>query len=612
MNTFPLVRTRWSNEHIMAAVFLVTVLYLLPQWIKRPSGILGFAAVTVLSLLLDAAVNMIRYKQPTCAVSAGVTAAILYTLTPGAPLWGQLLGTAAALVVGKHLWGGTGKNGINPAITGVLLISLLFPVTFPTFTPSVLLVPAVVLSLPFIRFRPFAAIGFMAGMAAPMLLSGELTVTNALSYGVAFWGCLVVTDPVSTSRSPLIGAAAGLLGGFLPLYLDRSVAALALGVLVVNVVSYATDRVGHKPLAVMKPRFRIKRAVPFVKNHILMRDLAVGEHAPQSETQGAAGQRVSNRDKAGGDNSVTGGDNSDTKEKILEQIQEKEVFGLGGAAFPTYKKIQTVMNAKASRKHFIVNAVECDPGLIHDQWLLRSHPDEICKGIELVKRCVGFDSVTLAVKDPEGLVFPKNLKIAKVSDLYPVGAERILIREALGKRISEDAIPASEGVLVLNVQTVYSIFEAVCLDRKADTRFITVADLRSGSGQVVRVRLGMKIHEVLERIFPASGYVFSGGGLMQARVAPEDAVIDSSVNFIATGEYPRYKESHLCSRCGRCIRHCPAGIRVNLAAELVDRGEPGQAAGYHAGRCIQCGSCSVVCPGGRNLSARMKTVKNQL
>jgi hypothetical protein len=53
-NTYPLIRVRWSNEHIMAALFVVLLLYMLPFWIGNPGEIPSFLAVLAFSLLLDA------------------------------------------------------------------------------------------------------------------------------------------------------------------------------------------------------------------------------------------------------------------------------------------------------------------------------------------------------------------------------------------------------------------------------------------------------------------------------------------------------------------------------------------------------------------------------
>jgi UPF0716 family protein affecting phage T7 exclusion len=128
MNSYPLIKTKWSNERVMSIVFLAAVLYMLPGWVKDPGGILNFIAVLALSLVIDVAANFIRYKRPICAVSAAVTAAVLYVLSAGIPLWEQLL------AVGE-------KHGLTPVASvrhgtstqhcgGRLLMIPLF-ITFP-------------------------------------------------------------------------------------------------------------------------------------------------------------------------------------------------------------------------------------------------------------------------------------------------------------------------------------------------------------------------------------------------------------------------------------------------------------------------------------------------
>jgi Na+-translocating ferredoxin:NAD+ oxidoreductase RnfC subunit len=296
-----------------------------------------------------------------------------------------------------------------------------------------------------------------------------------------------------------------------------------------------------------------------------------------------------------------------SRDEILKRIRKNEVFGFGGAAFPTYKKIMTLIESDAVQKHLIINGVECDPGLIHDKWILHKYPDEIYKGIEILKKCDEFKSTTIAVKDIRGLSYPGDCKIFKADDYYPAGAEKVLIKNVLGKTLSHEDIPAMEGILVLNIQTVFSIYEAVCKNKKADSRFITVADVREKTGQVVRVKLGSNIHEIIEKIYQKPVCIFSGGGLMQSRTAVDDDIVDKSVNFIAVGELPRYKESPLCSKCALCVTNCPAGLKVNTTAHLVDDKNLKETEKFHAEKRMRCGLCSFVCLAGRNLSSRVKT-----
>jgi ferredoxin len=585
MNAFPLLRTKLSNERLMAALLFVLALYQLPRWVSNPVEIGGFLALLAFSLAVDTAVNFIRYKRPMCAVSAGVTAALLYALSPGVPLWGQLIAAAIALLAGKHVWGGTGKNPINPAMVGLLLLGLAFPIQFPPLAPSWLLLPAMLLSLPFLFFRPYASVGMMAGMLAALLLHGTLTFANELSYGVVLWGCLVITDPVTTTARPLPGAVAGVLAGLVPLMVGGSASAMALGVLAANVLSLAADRLGIGAGPKLLLKFGSRMRIPFSREGTAFVDLTEGV-APEG-----------------------GSDVELTSVEILERIERCGVFGYGGAAFPTARKIRTAIAADTAEKHLIVNGAECDPGLIHDKWLLRHHADEIIGGIGLLCRCIPFATVTVACKDIDGLAFPSPVRLHRVPDYYPAGAEKALIREVLKNSVAEGEIPAEKGILVLNVQTVFSIYEAVRLNRMADTRFITVADAGRRTGTVARVRLGAGAHSVVEGVFPCTAVVFTGGGMMNAQIASDDAVVDKAVNFLAAGKLPDYRESPLCSRCGLCSAVCPARLHVQEIAGLVDEGHMERTAQFRPEMCMACGSCSHVCLAGRNLSAKVSVAR---
>lgn len=585
MVSFPLIRVKWSNEHFMTGVFIALFLYLLPQWIKNPLGIVNFLVLLGSGLLIDLLVNFFRYQRPVCAVSAAVTAVLLDVLTPGISLGMKLLGVLVALLIGKHLFGGTGKNVFNPAITGLLFLSFLVPLKFPPFLVSVLLIPAFLFSIPFAKFRPFAASGFIVGMLTSLLLYQGLTLANLTAYGVIFWGCLVITDPVTITSHPLIGLLLSFLIGFIPIYYFDSMTALTLGILIANLVSFLIDR--FYPLSPIRSKlsFPQQKIVPCAKPEKLVIDLTGEEPikiAPVVDL---------------------------SKDEILKRVQANQVFGFGGAAFPTYAKLQAVMESAAEKKHLIVNGVECDPGLIHDQWLLSEFSQEIYQGIQLLGQCIPFASVTIAAQKVDGLDYPPDIKLFQVADLYPLGAEKILIKELWQKEISEQTITAAAGILVLNVQTVFSIYRAAYLNQPADSRYLTVADLKEKIAQIVRVKLGSNIYEVMQKVFPSFGTVFCGGGLMQAHIAGDEEIIDQTVNFLAVGDIPRYKESIICSRCGFCEIYCPVGIRVRKIAQSVDEGKLPQVVKMAAEKCLNCGSCSFICLAGRNLSSRLKKAK---
>ncbi len=589
MNTYPLVRVKGSNEHLMAGVFAVALLYSLPAFINNPSELLVFLLIGVVSLVVDTALNFIRYKRPVCAVSASVTAVVYFALTSGAPLWGRLLGAIAALVLGKHLWGGTGKNPLNPALVGVMLVSIAFQVQ-PLFGNAWMIAPAMLLSLPFILVRPYAAFGFMAGMVGSLVIKGSMDIE---SLGLAvFMGSLVLTDPVTVSGHPLVGLLGGVAVGFIPQQLSGSIFFVTAGILLFNLLSFLTESLIPKAVLRLPKTNKLDKLFP-IPASLPFFDLTQEQPEPR--------QIQSLLDSP---------ENLECNE-ILKRIDEAGVFGLGGAAFPTIRKIRAVMASKEP-KHLIINGVECDPGLIHDYWLVRHAPEDVLAGVALLKRCISFDSVSLAVKSEKGLPALDGISLIKVPDLYPAGAEKLLIQQVIGQKLPFHSLPAERGILVLNVGTLQAVFEAVIKKKKADSRLITIADFNSKAFSIARVKLGMPLHRVIAALGLPSGHLFTGGGAMQCRLAMEEDVVEGSTNFLAISPFPKYKESPLCSRCGSCRTHCPSGLKVDKIADLADESKWQDALSYHPENCVQCGYCSRVCGAGRNLSVRVKRAKEHV
>ncbi|OHD17665.1 MAG: hypothetical protein A2086_11225 [Spirochaetes bacterium GWD1_27_9] len=585
MNSFPLIRTHHSNERLMSVVFFVALLYILPSWVKNPLETVSFIIVLAIGLLVDVFINFIRFKKPVCAVSAAVTVAILQIMSPNIPLWGRILGVIVALIIGKHIQGGTGKNIFNPAIVGLLFLSLLFKLDFTIFSFSLWLIPALVLSLLFLSVRPFASIGLISGMTLALFFTNNLNFSTFISYGIIFWGLLVITDTVTTTPVPSAGFFDGLIIGFVPLYFTNSIFAFGLGFLVFNLLSFifgVNSPILKKIIFSMK--IKIKPIIDFNKD-IKLIDL------------------TDNKKEESINNTVL------SKEEILNLIETNDIFGYGGAGFSTIKKIKTVLNSQISDKYFIINGVECDPGLIHDKWLLQNFPQEITKGIKLITQCINFNDVFLAVKETKDLDFSSDLKIYKIPNFYPAGAEKILINNILKKDIPQDKITAEEGILVLNVQTIYQIYEAVYFNRRANTRYLTVCNIKQKKSDVVKVKLGDNIRNIANQIYPNSNSIFTGGGVMQSQVVEDSSFVEKTTNFIAIADFPNYKESPLCSRCSLCVVHCPNKLMVSQIANLIDSGKKEKTIKYNPKKCISCGSCSYICPAGKNLSARIKEAK---
>jgi Na+-translocating ferredoxin:NAD+ oxidoreductase subunit D len=97
-----------------------------------PGLVLQLAVASVVALLCEAAALRWRRREPAPALRDGsvlVTACLLaISVTPLMPWWLMAFGTAAAVLLGKHAFGGLGQNPFNPAMVGYAILLVSFPV----------------------------------------------------------------------------------------------------------------------------------------------------------------------------------------------------------------------------------------------------------------------------------------------------------------------------------------------------------------------------------------------------------------------------------------------------------------------------------------------------
>ncbi|MGQ9425951.1 electron transport complex subunit RsxD [Gilvimarinus sp. F26214L] len=136
--TSPHAHSQNSTARIMQWVLLATVpgLAALTHFFG-PGTLYNLVLAGVTALLCEAAMLKLRgrpigFYLRDC--SALVTAALLaLALPPYCPWWIVVVGTATAIVLAKHLYGGLGYNPFNPAMVGYVVLLISFPVEMTTW-----------------------------------------------------------------------------------------------------------------------------------------------------------------------------------------------------------------------------------------------------------------------------------------------------------------------------------------------------------------------------------------------------------------------------------------------------------------------------------------------
>ncbi|MHA6125527.1 RnfABCDGE type electron transport complex subunit D [Pseudomonas fluorescens group sp. PF-1] len=100
-------------------------------WLYGWGVLINLVLAAVSALAAEAAVLKLRKRllQPTLSDGSALVSATLLALAlpPYCPWWLTVSAAASAMLFGKHLYGGVGKNPFNPAMLGFALVLVTFP-----------------------------------------------------------------------------------------------------------------------------------------------------------------------------------------------------------------------------------------------------------------------------------------------------------------------------------------------------------------------------------------------------------------------------------------------------------------------------------------------------
>ncbi|HHQ4686076.1 electron transport complex subunit RsxD [Aeromonas veronii] len=138
--TAPFAHNRKQTRTLMLLVILACVPGLLAQtWFFGWGSFIQILLALVTALLCEALALKLRGRAIKPALmdgSAALTAVLIgLSLPPLLPWWMLVVGTAFAIIVAKHLYGGLGQNLFNPAMVAYVLLLVSFPVQMTSWLP---------------------------------------------------------------------------------------------------------------------------------------------------------------------------------------------------------------------------------------------------------------------------------------------------------------------------------------------------------------------------------------------------------------------------------------------------------------------------------------------
>lgn len=302
-----------------------------------------------------------------------------------------------------------------------------------------------------------------------------------------------------------------------------------------------------------------------------------------------------------------------TKESLIESLKSVNLRGMSGNSFPVYQKLEAFAEVESAEQSvLLVNAVECDPGLVHDEWLVKSHFEEIKQGIIAIKHAFGIKRAILAMKAVRredasiSVMFQsEEIEVCRVPARYPAGEEHFLIQSTLGMELPKSELPVRHGILVMNVQTLWQISRLINGTFDGG-HYITVADVKRGIAKPAYVYPETKITDLLNKAFGQKNVqeyqCVSGGGIMDSHEVGVEEQCTEKISFAAylpTAFAAVLSNQNRCKGCGACSHKCPAGIDVRKIVSLREENPNADISLYHPEACLHCGSCTWFCHGNK-------------
>ncbi|WEM43265.1 electron transport complex subunit RsxC [Photobacterium sp. DA100] len=295
--------------------------------------------------------------------------------------------------------------------------------------------------------------------------------------------------------------------------------------------------------------------------------------------------------------------------ELIDAIRLSGIAGLGGAGFPTGRKLQGSLGLADI---LIINAAECEPYITADDRLMQDYADEVIEGVRILRHIVkpkltliGIeDNKPDAIKALEKCVSPEdNIIIRVIPTKYPSGSSKQLVKILTGREVPSQARSSAVGVVVQNVGTAFAVKRAIIDGEPLIERVVTLTGEAFKQRGNVFARLGTPISYLLDnygykpdRKYPR---VIVGGSLMGFTLPHANVPITKITNCILTPkrrELPLHTHEMACIRCSACADACPTSLLPQQLQWYAKDKDYDKCEEYNLFDCIECGACAYVCP----------------
>jgi H+/Na+-translocating ferredoxin:NAD+ oxidoreductase subunit C len=308
-----------------------------------------------------------------------------------------------------------------------------------------------------------------------------------------------------------------------------------------------------------------------------------------------------------------------SNEALLAKIADAGIVGLGGAGFPADIKLKVKPDVKLDT--LILNGAECEPYITCDHRVMLEYAREIVEGARILLTILGIGYCAIGVEnnkpdaiealnraisqagDTDGL----KIEVKPLAVKYPQGSADQIMQSVTGRVRPSGVRSSAIGIIVQNVYTAKTVYDAVVLDKPLVERVITVSGKGIARTGNFLVKIGTSLADIVTYLGGTTDdlcKVVIGGPMMGFAVSSLDTPVTKTtpgVLFMTRDEVDLQAHGP-CIRCGFCLDACPMGLEPNNIGIYVEAGRGAETEPFGLmDDCFECGSCAYACPAKRPL-----------
>ena len=274
---------------------------------------------------------------------------------------------------------------------------------------------------------------------------------------------------------------------------------------------------------------------------------------------------------------------------------------------PFMEPVHAKLGRHGGARAVIINVCEPEPYITCEQVLTMSHPVEVLKGAELLKKALGAEKILFAVEDSNlemveliksKIYFLKweHAEVRTVPTLYPQGLECTLLQAWFpGEEEKGCVFPAT---------TAFAVYEAVVFEKPFYERVVTVGGECVVEPRSLWLPVGISFYDAIHAckgVMREPQKILMGGPMAGTAQGTSEVPVMAGTSAILAlpKEIVKEESEEPCIRCNSCVDHCPASLSPVMITLAAEQKEFSVAEEWNVRDCIECGNCAYVCPSKR-------------